>query len=458
MNAQPNRPFHRQMSSSGGKGSKGGAGGNGRIPKRQRQGSTSSAPAAPASKSQKSGKGGKGKGNRNDNMRLLDVVFHYARNNGVCLKFVQGQACVNCRFDHYCFWAEGSNVHWITKDVGDLPTAEQIDSIRYDHNDKTEYTLDETEFDPAQTPAQVTSTPAAIVIADDQAEEKKSAEEPSFLKPCLRQNEWEKEKGGLDAQIRTLEHNLGAPGNSESDTQKIEERLERVRAKLQEGQRRCDARDDYADVRCGRADEGLPESTANEFRYILVPAKSWGEYNPADDGSVPGAADQGTILDQHTKEQVQSMTWLFYQLVQGLAQPEGNSRKKGQFIPPPSCSSCATSMDYVTTKKAAAFNSGVPRGEDYPNPCFRCMCVWYCSAKCKYGHRHHHSLACHRHPAYLTAAELLEQYTAASLATDVTPDSAEAFTPGEDPEDTATAGGDPPEVQEVSDDEEDSVL
>ena len=445
------------MSSSGGKGGKSG---DGRTPKRQHQGSSSSAPASKSQKTNgKGGKGGgKGKGKGNKGIRLLDVVYQYAMNHRVCLKFIQGQACVNCHFDHYCFWSEGSNVHWITKDVGDLPTTEQVNSIRFDYNDQIEYTLDDTEFDPAQTPAQVASTPAAIVIADDQSEEKKSAGEPSFLRPCLRQNEWEKEKRGLDAQLATLQYNMGAPDISDSETEKLKVRLGRVQAKLQEGQRRCDARDDDGDVRCGRADEGLPESTANEFRYILVPAKSWGEYNPADDGSVPGAVDQGITLDSHTKEQVQSMKWLFFQLVQGLAQPEGNSRKKGQFIPPPSCSSCATSMDYVTTKKAAAFNSGVPRGEDYPNPCFRCMCVWYCSAKCKYGHRHHHSLACHRHPAYLTAAELLEQYTAASLATDVTPDGAEAFTPGEDPEDTATAGGDPPVDHELSDDGENDVL
>ena len=85
---------------------------------------------------------------------------------------------------------------------------------------------------------------------------------------------------------------MGDPDISDSETEKLKVRLGRVQAKLQEGQRRCDARDDDGDVRCGRADEGLPESTANEFRYILVPAKSWGEYNPADDESVPGAVDQ----------------------------------------------------------------------------------------------------------------------------------------------------------------------
>ena len=58
----------------------------------------------------------------------------------------------------------------------------------------------------------------------------------------------------------------------------------------------------------------------------------------------------------------------------------------------------------------------------------------------------------------LTSLRLLEQYTAASLVTDVTPDSAEAFIPGEDPEGTATAGGDPPVDHELSDDGENDVL
>ena len=341
------------------------------------------------------------------------MVYNSAKKHRACLKFIQGEPCTeDCIFTHYCYWAEGPKVHWTMGDVGNLPTAAQVNSIRFSRGDMTDYVLDDEEFKPeqapAQTPAQAAPTPV-IVIPDDQPEEKESVKEPPSLKPCLRQGEWEKEKRGLDFQISALRYEMGAPNITESDAEKLQMRVDRAQAKLQEGQRRCDARDDVGDIRCGRADEGLPESTANEFRYILVPAKSWGEYNAADDDSVPGAIGRGIILDSHSEEQIQSMKNLFYQLVQGLAQPEGNSRKKGQFIPPPSCSYCATSMDYVTYNEVTAFNSGVPRGENYPNPCFRCMCVWYCSAKCKYGHLHHHSLACYRHPAYLTAVEILEE-------------------------------------------------
>jgi len=87
-------------------------------------------------------------------------------------------------------------------------------------------------------------------------------------------------------------------------------------------------------------------------------------------------------------------------------------------------------MDYVTAQEVSAFNAGVPRGEEYPNPCFRCMCVWYCSASCKYGHRHHHALACHRHPAYYTSAELHALNTGVALESNVS----ETVTAGEESE------------------------
>ena len=397
------------MSSSGGKGGKGGGA------RKRQKGSSFSVPAA---KSQKTGKGGKGgKGN---NLRLLEVVYKSVLEHRACLKFVQGQSCTDCGYSHFCYWAEGSNVHWSMRNDGDVPTAEQINSIRLHPNDRTNYVLDEFETKTGQTSAQVASAPAnVIVIADEESEDKKSGNETSILKPYLRHNEWESKKRGLEFQIAGLQHRLTAPDLTETGKLGIEKKIAQFNERLREGERRCAARDDADDGRCGRADEGLPECTANEFRYVLVPAKFWEAYDPADDESIPGVADQGAVLDTHTKEQVHSMTWLFYQLVQGLARPEGDSRKKGQFIPPPSCSFCATGLDYVTRGGISAFNSGVPRGQEYPNPCFRCLCVWYCSASCKYAHRHHHALACHRHPAYFTATELHAKNTNVSLDGDL---------------------------------------
>ena len=324
-----------RMSSSGGRGGKGSGGWKRPAP------ASSDSPAAKAPKLGGKGKGGKGKGSsRSDYFRMIDVVYQSAMTNNACLKFIHGQSCEgsSCRFGHWCYWKDGLSIHWARRDVGDLPSKEQVDSIRQIRNDANVYVLDAEETTESAL-APVAPAPTFIVIDEAHTDEVKPVKKSSseILKPSLRLSEWEREKKGLLTQIASLEHKKGAPNLKEGELSNIEKRINRANAKLLEGERRCAARDNLDDVRCGRADEGLPKSTASEFRYVLVPAKSWEVYDSADDEAIPGAIDQGNILESHNSDQVQSMKWLFYQLVQGLARPEGDRGKKGQFIPPPSC-------------------------------------------------------------------------------------------------------------------------
>ena len=412
-------------SGKGGKGGKGGGKGSHHPGQGQKRPAPPSGAAPPAKMSRGSRGRNKGKG-RPEPIKVLQAIYDDAMQNKSCLRFMIGQACdPGCGYNHFWYWLADlheTTIHWQKKDVSDRPPVEVVNSISIRPYDPRVFTVDkeESKYSGGAVSAQVASANSAAIIIDDgddeQGEEVKAEidepeEEPDILPPALRQSEWDKQKRVLLVREKTIEINLTNPGLKPRDRENLQLRLKGIKDNLMEGQRRQDKRDEPPALRCSQAEEGLRSSTANEFRYILVPAGSWGEYCSDDDEAVPDVPDQGHILDKHTNDQIKSMIWLFYQLVQGLARPEGEYGKKG----------------------------GVPRGENYPNPCFRCMGAWYCSIRCKYIHRHYHSLICHRHPAYLTAVEVRDQQIGTALAPESVIDDDEygavaSITPGQDPD------------------------